>query len=133
MSSIVLIAMGGLVTITGSVLPWISMFAGLKQYSGLLGLNGWLVLTIGVALACTPYMERRGIRSAPLAIVLSLGAMLVVGYAGSGLLAITGNAGNALMVPRVGPGLPVALIGSIVSLSAAVVAHRHTRTIDQQY
>ena len=128
MTSIILIAVGGLVTMTGSARPWLSMFAGLKQYSGLLGLNGWLVLAIGLILALTPYMERRGIRTAPLAIILSLGAMLVVAYAGSGLLAITANAGNALMVPKVGPGLPVALAGCFMSLAAAIVAQRHART-----
>jgi hypothetical protein len=126
MTTIVLIAIGGVLTMAGSALPWMSMFAGLKQYSGLLGLNGWLLLVLGLALALVPLLERRGIRTAPLAIVMSIGAMSVVAYAGSGLLSITGDMGHALMVPRVGPGLPVALLGCALSFAAAVVAQRHT-------
>lgn len=126
MTPIVIIGIGGALTMAGSALPWMSMFAGLKQYSGLLGLNGWLLLVVGLTLTCTPLLERRGVRTAPLAIVMSLGAMLVVGYAGSGLLTITGDMGHALMVPRVGPGLPMALVGSMMSLGAAIVAQRHT-------
>jgi len=126
MSPIILIAAGGVLTMVGSALPWMSMFAGLRQFPGLLGLNGWVLLVVGLTLSLTPLLERRGIRTAPLAIVMSIGAMTVVLYAGSGLLSLTSDMGHALMVPRVGPGLPVALTGCVVSLAAAVVAQRHT-------
>lgn len=122
-----MVAIGGLLTMTGSVLPWMSMFAGLKQYPGLLGLNGWMLLVIGGALALAPLLERRGVNTAPLVVILSLLALCIAGYATSGLLDITGDAGHALMVPRVGPGLPVAIVGSVLSAVSAGVAIRHTR------
>lgn len=127
MTPVTLIAFGGVLTMAGSALPWMSMFAGLKQYPGLLGLNGWMVLAIGGALALVPLMERRGVHTSPLAIILSLFALAVSGYAITGLRSITGDMGNALMVPRMGPGLPVAIAGSIISAVAAGVAIRHGR------
>lgn len=117
-------AVGGATLIMGGMLPWMSMFAGLKQFPGILGVNGWLLVTAGVLLMLVPLAAQRGRQWAPTATILSVAALTVVAYAGTGLLDITRDAGNALMVPRVGPGLPLALVGGTLSLTMALLAWR---------
>ncbi|TVP58962.1 MAG: hypothetical protein EA351_02560, partial [Gemmatimonadales bacterium] len=39
---------GGGAVIIGTFLPWMTLFAGLYEYPGITGLNGWLVLAGGV-------------------------------------------------------------------------------------
>lgn len=115
---------GGLVASLGSVaiiaaafLPWFSLFAGLQPYAGIVGINGRLLLAFGtVALAMSALYIFQG------KYLLRLGLSIL----GAGLLIFTIwliaqlfvtfqelNA-NPLIIPRVGPGLFVAAVGSLM-------------------
>ncbi len=124
-----LAVVGGVAIVAGSALPWMTMFAGLRRYSGLVGPFGWLLLGVGLVMIATPLLERRGVRWPPLATVLSLGAIALVGYAGTGLVAITRDAANIFMVPRIGPGLPIILAGSVASAVAAMASLRRPQPV----
>ena len=47
MKQIALIA-GGSLLMAGAALPWLTLFAGLHPYSGLVGMYGWLIFGAGV-------------------------------------------------------------------------------------
>lgn len=44
-----LATVGGALMVIGTLLPWFSLLAGLQSYSGLEGLNGWLLIAGGGA------------------------------------------------------------------------------------
>lgn len=112
---------GGALVCTGTMLPWLSFFAGLKTYSGLVGLYG-RVLFAGGALAVVgggamlvrrDRWLRRVVGAAGVAQTLFVVWLLI------GLRATTRELGgmHAMLVARPGPGLFVALAGAILIAS----------------
>jgi len=105
---------GGALVMLGAWLPWLTLFAGLQRYGGLIGAHG-RVLFAGGALAVVAglAMWRRGARWLPRATVL-----LGIGLLGFDLWLLTGLAETlrhgvgAMLVPRAGPGLFVAAVGT---------------------
>jgi len=110
---------GGVLIVAGSLLPWITLFAGLHTYRGIVGLNGQLLLAGGV---------------------LSILAGLVLLFRGGrSLVQLTGGLGLAMLavtvwllvqqygmyhelvsehpmtVPGIGPGLYVATVGALLA------------------
>lgn len=111
---------GGALVCTGTVLPWLSLFAGLQTYSGLVGLYG-RVLFAGGALAVlggAAMLVRRD-RWLP-RVVGGVGIVqtLFVLWLLFGLRSTTRELGaHAMLLARPGPGLFVALVGAILVAS----------------
>ncbi len=108
---------GGLVAL-GAFLPWLSFFAGLYPVRGILGLWGRLLVAGGAACALAGLRQLR--RPGPrlhLGIALLGGGL--TGFAGwltlQLLLTLRQLQANAMLAPRLGPGLFVVLAGTLVA------------------
>ena len=117
---------GGTLMVTGALLPWLTLLAGLQAYRGILGWNGRGVLAAGVVVALggaasivgrAGLLVRRGV-SLLAAVVAGSGVVLV------GRLIQTWHdlvARDAMMVARPGVGLPVVVVGAVVAAAAIFV------------
>ena len=114
---------GGALIVAGTALPWLTLFAGLQAYRGILGWNGRGVLAAGAIVALggaaslvgrAGLLVRRGV-SLLAALVGGASAVLVVR-----LIATWHDlvARDAMMVARPGVGLPVVVAGAIVAAAA---------------
>lgn len=117
------VTVGGTLVATAALLPWLTLFAGLQHYSGLIGLYGWLILAGGVAsVAIGLAMLVRRTRWLQLG-GLTLGLMLTgftVFLVGRLSETMHGLGADAMMVARPGPGLFVAMAGALVVAIAAL-------------
>ena len=112
---------GGTVLAIGTLLPWLSLFAGLQPYRGVIGLNGRLLLAAGIgAMLAGAWLLRRGSDG----LRRGVGGLGVVSVLFAAWLAVqlwqtSGDlARNPMLVARMGPGLWVSLAGAcIVSLA----------------
>ena len=112
---------GGVLVCTGAALPWLSLFAGLHSYSGLVGLYGRVLFASGAVAAAGGVAMlvrherwlRRVVGAAGVAQTLFIVWLLI------GLRETTGALGgmHAMLVARPGPGLFVALAGAILVAS----------------
>lgn len=117
---------GGALLAAGAVLPWLTLYAGLQQYNGLIGLYGWIVLAAG-ALACIA-----GIAAARINVSWLHGSGAILGTALFGFgawlyegLQQTVHRQDAMMfVPRAGPGVYLVLLGAACILTASIVQAR---------
>jgi len=114
----------GMLIVLGAFLPWLSLFAGLHPMRGVIGLNGRL-LAVGGAL-CLVAGVRYWQRPAPR--LRHAVAVLAWGLAGFTLwlmiqLFVTYRdlRANGMLVPRLGPGLFLALVGSLVAGATAAL------------
>lgn len=116
---------GGALIAIGAFLPWLSLYAGLHPLRGVIGLNGRLLVTGGAV--CLGAGVRYWRRPTP---GLERG-MAVLGWAVTGYavwliaqLFITYRElrTNPMLVPRLGPGLFLALAGSLVAGATATIA-----------
>jgi hypothetical protein len=119
---------GGLIVAAGTMLPWISLFAGLHPYPGIAGLygrvmfaGGALAIAGGVAILVRPDPRLR------LAIGgLGVGLTLFAGWVLWGLRSTThGLERHPFLLARPGPGLFVVVAGAL--LVAALVPHSTRR------
>ena len=115
---------GGALMAIGAFLPWLTLYAGLHPLRGVIGLNG-RVLAAGGAV-CFVAGVRGWLRPAPRVrwVVALLGGAL----AGFGVwliiqLLVTYHhlRANPMLVPRLGPGLFIAVAGALVAGAAPVV------------
>lgn len=115
------VVLGGGLVATGALLPWITLFAGLQHYSGLIGLYGWLVLAGGVAsvgIGAAMFVRRaRWLHLGGLTLGLTL--MTFTAWLVTRLFeTMRGIGADAMLVGRPGPGLFVAIAGSTVVAAA---------------
>ena len=120
----------GMLIALGAFLPWLSLFAGLHPMRGVIGLNGRLLAAGGALclVAGVRYWQRpaRRLRHAV--------AVLAWGLAGFTLwltiqLFVTYRdlRANGMLVPRLGPGLFLALVGSLVAgVTGALCSERES-------
>lgn len=122
------VVFGGALVATGALLPWLTLFAGLQHYSGLIGLYGWLVLAGGVAsvaIGLAMLVRRaRWLQLGGLTLGLTL-TVFTVFLVGRLLETMHGLGADAMMVARPGPGLFVAMAGALIVATAAVPRVRH--------
>ena len=120
---------GGALIAIGSALPWLTLFAGLQSYSGMLGLYGRILfaggaLAIAGGLAATVRPTRW---AGPGISVLGVLLALFTTWLLVGLRSTTRALGaHPLLVARAGPGLFVALAGALI-LVAIVSPRRAAR------
>lgn len=109
------VASGALITI-GAFLPWLSLFAGLHPMRGVIGLYGRLVAGggIGCVLAGVAYWRRpaRGLRWT-LAVLGWVLAGVTIWLTAQLLVTYRELRTDPLLVPQLGPGLFLALGGSL--------------------
>jgi hypothetical protein len=125
---------GGGAVAGGAWLPWMSYFAGLVPLRGIIGLNGRLLLAVGVAggllgvamvrSARRPRVRRVARRATA---VLGLGTAAAAGWLLLGVRELTRiHQSNAMLAPRPGSGLFVVLAGSSILVLTALVPDRTT-------
>jgi hypothetical protein len=106
---------GAVLVMVGAVLPWLSVYAGLKAYSGLAGLNGRLLLGSGALGLLGGVWYLRGRRRA-LQWALGLWGFALLAFTGwllvQLLTAYHGLAADPFFLARLGPGVPVATVGA---------------------
>ena len=118
---------GGALIATGAFLPWLSLFAGLHPLRGVIGLNGRLLAAAGAVcvvagVRCWP-RPARGLQRA----VAVLGWVLTpfATYLAVQLLdSYRELRANPMLVPRLGPGLFLALLGSLLAAATALPSSR---------
>lgn len=114
-------AASGALAIAGALLPWLTLYAGLYQYNGLVGLYGRLVIAAG-ALAVlggiiAARVRWRWIRLGGTALGLMLLAFCVWLYAG--LQEVVTRPDSVMLVPRPGPGLFVVFAASALMIATS--------------
>lgn len=120
-------AVGGALAVAGTLLPWLSLYAGLQKISGTDGLNGRILAGLGaVALVAALAHAVRG----------GQGTRWMLGIAGFALLALGSWLGiqllqteavlaaDPLLVARLEPGLVVSLIGGSLVFATLFVPVR---------
>jgi hypothetical protein len=118
---------GGALVMLGAWLPWLTLFAGLQRYSGLIGVHGRLLFAGGgLAIIASLAMLRSRRRWVRWATVL-LGVTLL-GFNWWLLIGLNETLHHGLgtmLVPRPGPGLFVSSLGiALVILSPGIVLAR---------
>jgi hypothetical protein len=119
--------LGSALVMLGAWLPWLTMFAGLQRYGGLIGVHGQILFAGGalafVASIGTLRMRRHWIRSGTA--LLGLALLGFISWLVVGLLGMLHHDLSAMLVPRAGPGLFVALLGAALVSIGPVIAPLH--------
>jgi hypothetical protein len=113
---------GGVLLMSGAALPWLTLFAGLHQYGGMIGAYGQAIFAAGAAAVICGIIAVR-VRPPWLpfasttfgAAVLAFGLWLIVG-----LEQLVHRPDNIMFVPRAGPGLYVVLSGATLMMLASL-------------
>jgi hypothetical protein len=115
----------GATVIAGAALPWLTVFAGLRSYSGLAGLNGRVLAAGGAAAMLLGVWyaarERTSLRYAIGALGFALA--LFSAYLMTQLLA-TYHSLHGMFVPAVGPGVFVATGGALLLVATLLIDQR---------
>jgi hypothetical protein len=120
----------GVLIATGAFLPWLSLFAGLHPLRGVIGLNGRLLAAGGVVclVAGVCYWRRPtpGLRRAVAVVGLVL-AGFSIWLTAQLLLTYRELRANPMLVPQLGPGLFLALAGSMLAGATAALGAEPSR------
>ena len=118
---------GGALIATGAFLPWLSLFAGLHPLRGVIGLNGRLLAAAGAVclVAGVRYWQRPAPRLQRAVAVLG---WVLTAFAICLTLQLFNSfrelRANPMLVPRLGPGLFLALLGSLLAAATALPSSR---------
>ena len=114
---------GGALVCVGTVLPWMSFFAGLQSLSGLDGLYGRMLFASGVVavLLGTAMLRRHSAWLLAGTAALGISQTLFIVWLLCGLRSTLRGLGmHAMLLARPGPGLFVALAGALLVSSAMI-------------
>jgi hypothetical protein len=114
---------GGALVCIGSAVPWLSLFAGLQTYSGLVGIYGRVLFAGGVvAFLGGAMMLVRSERWLPVGVgALGVALTFLVTWLLVGLHTTTRELSmHATLVARPGPGLFVGLGGALLVATSAL-------------
>ena len=115
---------GGLLVITGAILPWLTLDAGLQRYGGTTGVFGWLVVAAGAFAFTAGVRELR----APAQWMPAFNTILGFGLCIFALWLLIGvdqfvhRPDAAMLVPGPGPGLFVVIAGAGVMIACELGA-----------
>lgn len=120
---------GGVLLMSGAALPWLTLFAGLHQYGGMIGAYGQAVFAAGAAAVVCGIVALR-VRPSwlPLASAAFGAALFAFGiWLFVGLQQIVHRPEAIMFVPRPGPGLFVVLCGAAVLALGPLLAAKPWR------
>lgn len=129
----VVVIIGGLLASAGALLPWMSLFGGLYPLRGVVGPNGWIVLTGGLLAATLGVMLLKQESGAAWRGAFGVGAALALfgAWIAVQLVKLTAKlqqGQHAMMVPERGAGIYVVLTGAVLIVAAALYGQRTLRT-----
>lgn len=137
-------AAGAALVVIGTMLPWISLYAGLETIAGTDGLNGRILAGLGFAagLLAVAHAARGGQATRWLLGIAGFAVLALGGWLGIQLLQTEAMlAADPLLVARLEPGLAMSLAGGSMllatlfvparSLTAAVAPERRARSAAQ--
>jgi hypothetical protein len=123
-------ALGGALVVFGALLPWLSLYGGLERLTGFAGWNGKLLATGGVAcVVAGSWFSVRGGRALQF-VIGGLGFLLATFSAEllAQLLATYRSLEGGLTFARLGPGLFVSAVGTMLILGTAFLGDRASIT-----
>jgi hypothetical protein len=111
---------GGALAMTGAVLPWLTLFAGLQQYSGMIGVYGRIAFAVGFAGCVAGALTPRKLQPLLLPVSLTIGIALLTFaiWLYEGVLQIVQRPDSLMLVARSGPGLFVLFAGGALFVCA---------------
>jgi hypothetical protein len=114
---------GGSLVMLGAWLPWLTLFAGLQRYGGLIGIYGRVLFVGGalVVVATLAALLRRRTWIRQVTALLGLALLAFNGWLLMGLLGTLHHGVSAMLVPRVGPGLFVSCLRSVLVASSPLI------------
>lgn len=115
---------GGALAMIGAVLPWITLYAGLQQYNGMIGLYGRMTFALGLLAFIAGAVPSRKLYPLLLRTSIAIGiALLAFGlWLYQGVLQIVHRPDSVMLVARSGPGLLVILAGGVLLVSAPLAS-----------
>jgi hypothetical protein len=118
-------AASGALAIAGALLPWLTLYAGLYQYNGLVGLYGRLILAVGaiVTFAAVAWARAQWRWLGWAGIALGIALCAFAAWLFAGLQEIVHRPEAMMAVAQPGPGLRVVFAaGVLMALSSAAIA-----------
>ena len=119
-----IVILGGMTIVAGTLMPWLTLFAGLHTYRGIIGLYGRLIAGGGVvAVALGVLLSARDNRLLRLSAGLVGGAIFFFSaLLLRNLIAVVANLrGDPMMVASPGDGLYVCLVGAALVFFSTVI------------
>ena len=111
-----MVVAGGALAAVGAALPWLTLYAGLQTYSGLIGIYGWAIFTLGIAMCiigfAIPFVHKSWLGMAIALCGVGLCALTIWLFAG--LAEIVNQPESVMLDARAGPGLNVILLAALV-------------------
>jgi hypothetical protein len=106
---------GGVLVMLGASLPWLTLYAGLQQYSGLVGAHGQVLFAGGMlAIVASLGIQRTNKRWVRWTTVILGLTLLVLNAWLVGLVGTLSSGAAAVLVPHPGPGLIVSSLGIVL-------------------
>jgi len=124
---ILTVFLGGALVCVGTMLPWMSFFAGLQSLSGLVGLYGRILFASGAlaVLSGTAMLQRRHRWLVPAIAVLGVMQTVFIVWLFVGLRSTLRELGmHAMLLARPGPGLFVAFAGALLLCASGSYTRR---------
>lgn len=121
--------LGGSAMIVGVLLPWMTFYAGLQRLNGLTGMYGrWLLAAGVVVVGLAAWSTWRRVQWPSIALVL-VGLTCTVSAAVLLLRAqqMTETEAMLMLVPRLGPGLPLVLVGAAAGAAGGAIMQLRRR------
>ncbi len=114
----------GTIVLAGAFLPWVGVFAGLMQIPGVRGGNGRILAVAGALIVAAGLWDLAG--GSPRARWAGgLAGFAAAGFSGYLLIQLNASmralGGDSMVVARPGPGLPVALAGSLAAFATLLL------------
>jgi hypothetical protein len=114
----------GAVVLGGAFLPWVGVFAGLMQIPGVRGGNGQILAVAGALIIAAGLWDLVG-GSHRARWAGGLAGFAAAGFSGYLLIQLNASmrvlGGDSMVVARPGPGLPVALAGSLAAFATLLL------------
>jgi hypothetical protein len=124
---------GGALMVTGTFLPWLSVFDGLQTIRGIEGPNGRALAILGaVAMIAGGLLAVRGGRR--LGLGISIGGALAAAFAGYlvAQLLVTMHGLDGMMLAKLGPGLFVSAAGAVLVAGSILLPETGAETADER-
>lgn len=107
---------GGVLLAVGAVTPWLEFYGGLHGYSGIAGLWGKLLFVGGIAALALATIA--AVTQSPVPGILAIALGVATGALAATRLhhakELVANGDMLMLVPSLGPGLALVILGSLV-------------------